>query len=255
MNEGLINEVYNTTVYAMTDASTVCEKLEGYRLKILEHRTEFPEKFFFAEAKQYKEEQLVQDLQDLAKNCKKEKPVLNLTYIPTLYTMNQKERHETIKPLAESWFKTLGLSLHLSWDDKNKPMVDDAMYIFSISHSKSYLFFQLSKLDAGCDIEQIVQRSEEKWESLLHLSDKNFKSIRDMFISKGDSINTAGTRLWSIRESIYKSIGTFNGNLEIEAMEDDCAIVKANDGDISIEILSYPIVGQRGATNMVSFIV
>ena len=255
LNKGLINEVYNTTVYAMTDASTVCEKLEGYRLKILEHRTEFPEKFFFAQAEQYAEEHLVQKLQNLAENCKKEKPILHLTYIPTLYTMNQKERHETIKPLAESWFKTLGLSLNLSWDDTNKPMLDDEMYTFSISHSKSYLFFQLSKSDAGCDIEQIVQRSEEKWESLLHLSDKNFKSIRDMFISKGDSINTAGTRLWSIRESIYKSIGTFNGNIEIATMENDCAIVKANDGDMSIEILSYPIVGERGATNMVAFIV
>ena len=112
---------------------------------------------------------------------------------------------------------------------------------------------QILEKNAGCDIEHIINRSTEKWSKLLHLKNENYQNIMQQFIENGDDEDTAGTRLWTIREAIYKAIGDFYGTFKLEMMKNNVAKVVLQDKNNSLQLISFPIESERGASQMIAF--
>jgi phosphopantetheinyl transferase len=252
-NEELVEKEYRTSVYGLSDERVVYEKLEGYRLQIIDYRQEFPTDIPAIKTELYEEEELSDDINILAQYLNGINSNVTIQYVPTLSKMSREERHKVIKPMAEAWLKREGIESQLNWDGENKPILDGNKHILSISHSKSYLLMQVTDENAGCDIEHILHRSSEMWSKILTLKSKNYQDMMDRFQEGGESEDMAGTRLWSIRESIYKAIGEFTGEISINFIEDGVALIKAKDERYSLELLSLPIETRNGAECMVTF--
>jgi len=239
----------------MEDENNVYEKLEGYRLKILDYREEFPADKFFAEPKIEEEKKVKEEIEILASYLNIDEPKLMMQYVPSLSKMNRAERHEIIAPIANKWLKNAGINDELTWDETGKPTLNSDEISISLSHSNSYLFMQYKEEgDAGCDIEKILQRPREQWEQILSLNKANYRTLMSQFEQKDDNKDVAGTRLWSIRESIYKSIGEYDGDIKLEFMQDELAIVSIMHNSHQIKVLSLPIVTERGSDFMLTFI-
>ena len=251
-NEALVDKEYRASVYVLNAEEQVHEKLEGYRLQIVDYRDEFPKDIIFNKNTVQIEKKSSKKINDLVKSVN-DKAESIIYYVPTLSKMDRAERHNIIKSISGEWFESIGLETTLFWNDENKPLLDNHEFSISISHTNSYLFMQILEKNAGCDIEQIINRSTEKWSNLLHLKNENYQNIMQQFIENGDDEDTAGTRLWTIREAVYKAIGDFYGTFKLEMMKNNVAKVVLQDKNNSLQLISFPIESERGANQMIAF--
>ncbi len=253
--ESLIDEEYRTSVYAIQDENIIYEKLEGYRLKILDYRDEFPHDMFFAEPKIYDELEAQKEIEKLTNSLDIKTPIMMIKYIPTLSQMSKEARHKTIKPMLEEWLSDASVEAKVNWNEDGKPILENDNSSISLSHCNSYLLMLNTQEKAGCDIENIIHRSSEKWHGILNLKENKHQAIMDIFLKNGDSEDMAGTRYWSIRESIFKAIGDSDGEIELKFMKDEVAQVSLKDVNNSLEIISLPIRLKRGGIKMLAFTV
>ncbi len=169
--------------------------------------------------------------------------------------MSKEARHKTIKPMIEEWLSDAGVEAKVNWNEDGKPILENDNSSISLSHCNSYLLMLNTQEKAGCDIENIIHRSSEKWHGILNLKENKHQAIMDIFLKNGDSEDMAGTRYWSIRESIFKAIGDSDGEIELKFMKDEVAQVSLKDVNNSLEIISLPIRLKRGGIKMLAFTV
>ena len=87
---------------------------------------------------------------------------------------------------------------NILYNKYNKPYFDNSEWNFSISHSGDYVVFVRDKQKIGIDIEKICDEN-------MDILDYSFNEAEKEFIA-GDI--TKLTKLWTIKESIFKASGT-----------------------------------------------
>jgi enediyne polyketide synthase len=83
----------------------------------------------------------------------------------------------------------------------------------SLSHSGSLTLFVFAERAIGCDIEQISHRECDTWERML--GPDHFGLAKMLAERTGCSLDSAGTQLWTVKESLRKAGATFTQALTI----------------------------------------
>ncbi|MCK5831778.1 MAG: SDR family NAD(P)-dependent oxidoreductase [Methylococcales bacterium] len=255
VNEELVEKEYRTSVSAINPEGDVIERMEGYRIRILENREDYPVDKVLVAPKGHDEKSILLIASQCAQALEIELPKMKLDYIPNLSKMPKAHRHIVVKPILEQWkFKITGENMRINWLDDGKPIfVNEAgeTKSVSLSHNGSYLLSVSDEGEHGCDIEDVSQRTEEEWNILFG---KQCELALSELQAAGDSLNLAGTRLWATRETIFKATNEFISKVTIKAIHSAAAgmllTVQTKQGEFNI--VTFPVSLIRGGQQMVA---
>lgn len=246
VNEELVDCEYRTSVHVVSDAGMI-ERLDGYRLRILEEHDDYPTASMIADAATADEEQLKAKLQHYQDVLKITTPQTTLKTIRGLDDLSREQRREQIKLLLENW----QAGKTLQWSEEGKPnfIEGDIKTPVSMSHHQNHLLAVCNENTVGCDLEKIQEKTEQEWLTLLG---DGFANALQVLQEKGDSLALAGTRLWSVREACFKALGEFAQTAEIRAEDDTGVIFDAQSKDGEISVLTFPMRFAHGVVNVVA---
>ena len=94
---------------------------------------------------------------------------------------------------------------NIRWLPSGKPVVrlpKTSDLGISLSHSGSFLLCVAGGGLQGCDIEEVIQRSQKQWLSLL--GKKDYEALNEFVPVFGD-LDHSGTAIWSARETLKKA--------------------------------------------------
>lgn len=103
--EGRKGKQYNTTVTSVDENGRVIEKLEGYQLRVIEHRPDHPTAEELANPSDYNEHLLHQELVKRAEALNVTVPQISLVEMPGMHNLSAEKRHQRQLPVFS---KTVG---------------------------------------------------------------------------------------------------------------------------------------------------
>lgn len=135
--------------------------------------------------------------------------IIDLSEIPEAEAILNESENKKIKSFkSESRirsFLTIRKLKDLDFSSKNilyhpfgKPYFENSPFHIGISHSKSQALWAFSKMNFGCDIEEVNDR-------ILNLKSKFCEKHEIINLGEPDAQNL--TKLWSCKEACYKLIG------------------------------------------------
>lgn len=96
--------------------------------------------------------------------------------------------------------------LHFEKGERGKPFLSNNPCFFSVSHSGGFVAVAVADEEIGIDIETIKQRRQS-------VEKRVFNESEIKLIAESTDCDEAFYRLWTLKESYLKAIGTgFNGN-------------------------------------------
>lgn len=93
------------------------------------------------------------------------------------------------------------LTFELKTNEAGKPYIPDCDLFFSLSHSGNYVLCAISDASVGADIQKIET-------GRLKIAERFFTSAENEYIIKSEDKDFAFTKLWSLKESYLKWLGT-----------------------------------------------
>ena len=249
-----ICEVISTNVQGQ-----ILEKLQGYRLKILEEHPENPTALELANPAQRDENKLRQLLEEASQNLNLVLPTIALDYLPALGRKNKKQRLSLECPVVERALKSnlaqAQVDFKLQSLPSGKPQVigTEVMGLeLSLSHDDHYCLCVVGKTAQGCDIEAIAPRSSEDWLALLG---ETRQSLLETLVKKGDSLDRAGTRIWSAIEAVQKAENGSRPQIEVIKRQDQFVLLCAQTATQTFLLLTLPVQLTRRTERIVTLIV
>lgn len=127
--------------------------------------------------------------------------------------------NEALKP-----FNLKEKDIEISYNKYNKPYFKEHEdFHFNISHSKEMVIVVISSSTIGCDIEHLRKCDD-------NIICRYFSSNEKKLISQVDNKDDLFTRIWTIKESYFKNIGTgINDKVNsIDVFSNECEICLPN---------------------------
>jgi phosphopantetheinyl transferase len=122
-------------------------------------------------------------------------------------------------------------------DDFGKPYIKGKTQHISLSHSNDYFASALSASLVGVDIEKISSKAQKIQSKFCSPSDFHF-------INKGEELDFFFTRLWTIKEAVYKAYGKksliFKDQIVLKA-NNECVVYPNKTENINYFIESFTI--------------
>ncbi|MCD4719168.1 MAG: SDR family NAD(P)-dependent oxidoreductase [Desulfobacula sp.] len=200
---------FDTTVTAVDSQGRVIEMLEHYTLRILKMHDDNPCARDLT-APENRDIQIIENtLKDLGQTFGFEQPALDLMYIQGIHDLKKKDRHEKQMPLIQNILEKVlqdesddKHSWEVTWTDDGKPVIKGLENIMiSLSHTDRLCICCAGQGSQGCDIAPVTPRERDHWESLLG---KPFAPVLKQLKKDSDDLDIAGTRLWAVKEVLYK---------------------------------------------------
>lgn len=258
INQGQKDRQYNTTVLAMNPQGAVIEKLEGYQVRVLERREDYPTAEEIADPSERDEQRLQSELYRRSPELKVAVPALSLVYLPGLHSLSVEERHQCELPIFEKTLKKqTSQPFQIKWLDSGKPVVEglkeDSLEI-SLSHDDQFCLCVADRFLQGCDLAPITHRSQADWLALL--GNAREPLMRQLLLSRqAESVDVAGTRIWGALEALRKAINLQNIDLTLSHQVEDSILFVGTAEGYSLSVLTFPIVLTRGAPRIVAVVV
>ena len=149
--------------------------------------------------------------------------------------------------------------VHITWSESGKPILEGMgleATETSLSHDDRICMCIVGQGPQGCDIAPVTPRTREDWLSLITLGQS---SLLDQLVhSNGDSVDVAGTRIWSAMEALYKAVDpsqTGDRTLTIEQQNKDSVLFQGMVAGQSLYVLTFPIRLTRGPQRVVALTV
>jgi enediyne polyketide synthase len=231
------------------------ESMEGYILHILKRleNNPFPEDLINPE----KRDNLLlqQVMNSITQLFGLVVPFFHVGYFQGIHKLSRDQRHEFEVPLMNKTLKmALGQSfnqeqpLTIQWLDNGKPSIsgsDNSSIDISISHDDRLCLCVAGDGPQGCDVEPITPRSRQEWIGLIG---KENEILLDALLDSSDSIDCAGTRIWSAKETVKKATGKIPSGIEISKMDKGAVLFNTIILDEQLFILTFPM-NLTGAPN------
>jgi phytoene dehydrogenase-like protein/acyl-CoA thioesterase FadM len=190
-------------------------------------------------------------------------PGISITYLPGLKELTKKKRHSReasiLKRVAKQFLEEKGRKkkdIKISWLESGKPVVDGGAfkdYDISLSHNRGTVLSVAGEGPQGCDIESITRRSREEWVALFG---KKRASLLDSLVGDSESIDKAGTRIWTVMEAAFKASGSKNTDLQVEKKEAESVLFTTGGSDDEVStIVTFPVTMTRGPEKMIALTV
>ncbi len=247
------------TVTALDGRGRVRERLEGYRLQILEHHDEYPTVEDLRNPDARDRALIRRTLETLARQLQLEFPGVDLQHVEGIHRMNRNQRHRRVRPLV---VKTLlahagdggGVSKNITveWLDSGKPVIRGAGVDgleTSLAHDDRMCLVTGGKQPQGCDLAPVTPRSEQQWRALL--GDERFGLARRLAESL-ESLDEAATRVWAAVEAFVKAGVSSPTALEVVSHDPRATLLHCRGGGIDAHVLAFPVRLTRGAERVVA---
>ncbi|MFM5892636.1 MAG: hypothetical protein ACKOQS_30815, partial [Dolichospermum sp.] len=108
----------------------------------------------------------------------------------------------------------------------------------SIAHSRTLLLMTIGQNIQGCDLEFVERRTLEQW---LDLLGNQYQTLLQEFKSYDDTLCSFATRLWCVKESIFKATGIFPQLITVEMKSQKGVIFTAQVVNNSFHVLTFPV--------------
>jgi NAD(P)-dependent dehydrogenase (short-subunit alcohol dehydrogenase family)/phosphopantetheinyl transferase len=259
--EGQTEREITATVVTVNEDGQVIERLQGYVLKVLEHHEDYPTPEELAAPGQRDERLVEHELTRLTKQMGLGIPEISVKYLPGLLELNQKERHDReLSIVHETVGRFLADSdcfpedLKVSWLPSGKPHLNSAMDCkvdISLSHNGCTVLCVAGPGPQGCDIESITLRSLDEWTGLLG---REKEPLIQQLLDGGDTLDQAGTRIWTAREALFKATAEKFPALAIDSHNGDTVIFQEQNSDVHLRILTFPVELTRTPERMVAVV-
>jgi enediyne polyketide synthase len=257
--EGRDDQQYRSTVFALDEDGRVIERLEGYQLKILEHREDHPTVEELADPSQRDEQILHSQLTRWADEFKITVPEVSLVYLPGLHQLSAAERHQRELPIfsrtiAQLLMQDTGLQqVQTKWLNSGKPVIEGLEGAnVSLSHDDHVCLCVAGYGLQGCDIAPVTHRTRQEWTALLSFARE---PLMHQLLAVNDSVDRAGTRIWAAIEALRKATNALNIDLAIARIGGDCVLFQEAVSGSQLKVLTFPIALTRGLERMVALVV
>jgi acyl-CoA thioesterase FadM len=261
--DNLTEEEVHGSVITTSENGQVVERIKGYVAKIMEFHEDYPTPEEIVDPGQRDEAIILDKTKILAGHFSVSVPEISLAHLPGLRKLTKNKRRQLeLPPLKrvaqQSLAKEKGekKELNIKWLDSGKPVVDGeefANWNISLSHDNETVFCVAGEGFQGCDIETVTSRTREEWFSLLG---KKKEFLLDTLINGDNSIDQAGTRIWTAMEAGAKAMGSKSFKLQITKQTGVGVLFLAEESvEQEVNILTFPVSLTRGPERMVAVIV
>ncbi|BAZ44876.1 beta ketoacyl-acyl carrier protein synthase [Chondrocystis sp. NIES-4102] len=223
---------YLCEVIATDKKGIIRERIQGYRLRILEEHPENPTAQQLANPESRDRALLHSAITKAYEQFALIPNTVELAYLPKIGYKDKKQRRQLEKPLitaalAQHLQVPTAINYRLKTLANGKPQITVQDYPeidLSLSHDQQYCLCTVGMGAQGCDIEIQSDRSATDWLALL--SNKH-SSIVEELITQGDDRNCAGTRIWSATEAVRKAFNGTNPKFSLVKHQGTTALLKA----------------------------
>ncbi|UCF94755.1 MAG: SDR family NAD(P)-dependent oxidoreductase, partial [Desulfobacterales bacterium] len=237
-----------SAVIVVDDNGRCREKLEGYSLKILKHHDGRPSAADLISPDERDNRIVHQTIKSLSERLEFRAPSVLFNYLPGLHHLTREDRHARELPLLrkaviqalEEHPDTLP-NFDVEWLDSGKPIVTglaENNIQISLSHDDRLCFCAAGLGPQGCDVAPIAHRTREEWDALLG---QGRDHLLEALGRETDSIDRAGTRVWSALETLRKVTGESPGQMEIAKKNSDVVLFQSETYDDPILIVTLPL--------------
>ncbi|MFT3776263.1 MAG: SDR family NAD(P)-dependent oxidoreductase [Minicystis sp.] len=254
--DGLICDV---TAIAREDHRPA-EQLRGYRLKQMEHDPAAPEPEDWADPSRRDEGIFASTVAASFERLGVLAPARSLTFLPELSRQDRSNRrvrecsllvNVASSALASSGDRATG-KLEVQWRDDGKPVVRgwaDRSLDLSLSHDRSHCLCVAGRGPQGCDIEPIQARSRPEW---LRLIGVGREALLEALIEGGDTLDEAGTRIWSTLEAVLKALGAGRADLAILRRSERSVLLSGTTERGAVRVVTVPLSLTRPPAKMLA---
>ncbi len=105
----------------------------------------------------------------------------------------------------------------------------------------------------GCDLASVDRRELSDWLALLGKSHQAL--LEKLTTQYSDSLDTAGTRIWSALKALQKATDSTEFKLELDRQDQDSIIFRGSALDTELYVLTCPVKLTRGNSRIVALII
>ena len=232
------------TVTLFNKNGELVERMKGYLAKFMEHREDYPTAEEMAHPGQRDESIIQKEIKQRALSIDFIPPEIGSCFIPCLKQLNKRERRkqeslllqETVRPLL-NFSESLP---EFSWSDTGRPYLasPDVGINISLAHNESTVICTAGQGVQGSDLETVSTRCREDWVALLS---GNNSLLLNRLIEEGDTLDRAGTRIWTALEAGFKALGERPQLSVVKRENDGTVLLKCGKKYGVHHILTFPV--------------
>ncbi|GAB4194915.1 MAG: hypothetical protein Tsb002_26900 [Wenzhouxiangellaceae bacterium] len=131
--------------------------------------------------------------------------------------------------------------IQVGWLSTGKPVFNCELKKYldlSITHDDDYCLCAVGHGRQGCDFETVRSMTYTQWLGLLG---NNRREILLELICHGDTLDQAGTRIWSAVEAIRKAGDSWDIHLQIEQVKNHIVVFRAYEGSYDMSVSTAPL--------------
>jgi len=250
------NEV-NTAVTFFSPENNLIEKLEGYRLKILQHNAEYPTVADLLEPDDHDTAALQKHLARLTHETNLKLPEVGLAFLPGIHDLSKSSRRELEHPLivktvqkAAGHAQPAAGQVEISWQPSGKPVASMAgeTLELSLAHDHRYCLTAVAERPVGCDLAPVTHRSLRQWKALLGPA---YRPLIDEQLD-ADALDLQCTSLWAAREALQKLGITNVKSLSEEQRAENGTVLYCDTDEGVRKIVTFPILLTRGNQRLIA---
>lgn len=251
---------YTYTVDVIDEQDQVVQRLTGYRVRLMEHHPELPTTKELVSGAFSDEIEVNLVAQEAAVRWGLDTPKVSLTHLSGIHEQGKEERHKRVMPLFYRACSKAGWedNISLTWSDSGKPRtisggtISSDKYV-SFSHDDEITICTVGGSEQGCDILPIEpSRDLSTWQGLL--SEKHLPLLQEL-MRLGDSVEQAGSRIWSCVESVKKASELDIEELCIEADHEEAILLTGKTNTTIHQVLTMPVSLSKSPQRMLAIVV
>ena len=226
-------------VVFVNDQNEVLEKIFGYHVKSLKPTSEYPLPKDIGD-RSFIENKITECFKSYA-HLLTDKPQLIVYKHSELFnSLDSETRHQIEQQVfTEKYAFVNGINQEeITWLDSGKPQIANSNLQISIAHSRTLLLMTIGQNIQGCDLEFVEQRTLEQW---LDLLGNQYQALLQEFKNYDDTLCSFATRLWCVKESIFKATGSFPQLITVEIKSQKGVIFTTQVEKNYFQILTFPI--------------
>ena len=226
-------------VVFVNENNEVIEKIFGYHVKSLKPTPEYPHPKDIGD-RSFIENKITEGFKSYEHLLTDQPQLIVYKHSELFNSLDSETRHQIEQQVfIEKYASVNGIDQEkITWLYSGKPQIANSNLQISIAHSRTLLLMTIGQNIQGCDLEFVEQRTLEQW---LELLGNQYQTFLQQFKNYDDTLCSFATRLWCVKESIFKATGIFPQLITVEMKSQKGVIFTAQVVNNSFHVLTFPV--------------
>ncbi len=251
---------YTYTIEIVDENNQVVQSLTDFKVRIMEHDSILPTAEELTSLSYSDERHLNRVIEQQSQSLPIDVPELTIAHLPGIHQQEKELRHQRVERLFQRAIGKTGAKgdYSLTWNEAGKPLVlkqgEAARDLdISFSHDDEITICVVGSGEQGCDILPIEDhRTEEDWN---HLLANKYTSLLQELRSQGDSLEEAGSRIWTCVEAVKKASQLGVQEITWQEVSDRTVILEATTEKATYQVLTLPVQLSVPVKRMIAVVV